>query len=364
MRAHSPPPSVLLGLAAALVFATAASAQAASPSALDVQFLTDEAEAVLAILAKNRAHQPVEEADWQRLFSSEGYVRLKKREASLQRDFTDEDFRSFVLSEDLAARGTALAETLAAWKQAEVSGAAQRALAYLPAGARIRAKIYPVIKPRTNSFVFEAKTDPAIFLYLNPEMTAAQFENTLAHELHHIGYTASCLPAMTDALAGLSPQARAAAEWLGPFGEGVAMLAAAGGPDIHPHATSSAEDRARWDRDLASFNEDLKKVEQFFFDILENRLGTEEEIQKVGFSFFGVQGPWYTVGWRMAVIIETAYGRDRLVACLCDPRQLLATYNRAATEHNASSSEPLALWSPALLEALGADGEPAGKKSP
>ena len=358
MRAHSPTRPVLLGLAAALVLATAASAQAPSPSALEVPLITDEAEAVLAILGKKQVGQPISAADWERLFASEGYVRLKKREASLQRDFTDEDFRSFVLSEGLATRGTALAETLAAWKQAEVSGAAQRALAYLPAGARIRAKIYPVIKPRTNSFVFEVKTDPAIFLYLNPEMSAAQFENTLAHELHHIGYTASCLPAMTSsALAGLSPPARTVAEWLGAFGEGLAMLAAAGGPDVHPHATSGAEDRARWDHDLANFNEDLKKVEQFFFDILENRLRNEEEIHEVGFSFFGVQGPWYTVGWKMAVTIENAYGRARLLDCLCDPRQLIETYNQAAVEKNRSSGESLTLWSPTLIAALN-EGQP------
>src|SRR5205823_9956353 len=85
--------------------------------------------------------------------------------------------------------------------------------------------------------------------------------------------------------------------WIGAFGEGFAMLAAAGGPDIHPHEYSKPEDRARWDRDIAKFNDDLKKVQQFFLDILSNKL-SEEERTKTGFSFFGVQGPWYTVGWK------------------------------------------------------------------
>lgn len=358
MRAHSPTRPVLLGLAATLLLATAASAQAPSASAVEVQLITDEAEAVLTILAKKKAQQPILEADWQRLFASEGYVRLKKREASLQRDFTDEDFRSFVLSEGLATRGTALAETLAAWKQAEVSGAAQRALAYLPRGARIRAKVYPVIKPQTNSFVFEVSTDPAIFLYLNPQMNEAQFENTVAHELHHVGYAASCAAQMESEQARVSSKAAGEVlRWIGAFGEGVAMLAAAGGPDVHPHAMSPPEDRTRWDRDMGHFNEDLKKVEQFFLDILENRLSSEEEIRKAGFSFFGVQGPWYTVGWKMAVTIEKGCGRVKLLDCLCDPRQLIETYNQAAADKNRSRGEPLALWSPALIAALN-EGQP------
>ena len=57
-----------------------------------------------------------------------------------------------------------------------------------PTEAYIHAKVFPVIKPITNSFVFETTTDPAIFLYLDPEESAAKFENTVAHELHHIGY--------------------------------------------------------------------------------------------------------------------------------------------------------------------------------
>lgn len=62
------------------------------------------------------------------------------------------------------------------------------ARAHLPPEARIRATVHVVIKPRTNSFVFEVRTNPAIFLYLDPARTGPQFENTVAHELHHIGF--------------------------------------------------------------------------------------------------------------------------------------------------------------------------------
>src|SRR5581483_5970004 len=97
--------------------------------------VTDEAEAVLAILTKKNANQTITEADWQRLFLSEGYVRLKNREASMKRAFE-------------------------AWRRADISRSAQLALAYLPGDAHITAKIYPVIKPRENSFVFEVRSDP------------------------------------------------------------------------------------------------------------------------------------------------------------------------------------------------------------
>lgn len=344
---------------AAAVVAVLFSAQSVTPIApsagqgtiagVNVRTVTDQAEAVFAILAKRRAGQPVTEADWQRLFLSEGYTRLKKRESAMSRPFTDSEFKAFVLSNELAARAPLLEETLGKWKQTSLTQAAARALAYLPQGASIRAKIYPVIKPRDNSFVFEVETDPAIFLYLDPAMTAAKFENTLAHELHHIGYGGSCPSARTrEQTAKLPRRTQSVLEWMGAFGEGFAMLAAAGSADVHPHEASDAADRNRWDADLQNFNADLKKVEKFFLDLSAGRLSKQEQ-QQAGYSFFGVQGPWYTVGWKMAVVIERAYGRARLIESFCDKRNLLLTYNRAAADYNKTAREPLALWSPALL---------------
>lgn len=167
----------------------------------------------------------------------------------------------------------------------------------------------------------------------------------MAHELHHIGYAS--IDARVEAkLKDLPPDAHAAVEWAGAFGEGFAMLAAAGGPDVHPHAVNKPEDRARWDHDMANFNQDLKAVEKFLLDVAHGRLKTEEERSKVGQSFFGVQEPWYTVGWKMSVLIE----------CMTDPRELLVTYNQAAAEHNRTHPDDhLALWSPELLQAIGAE---------
>jgi Putative zinc dependent peptidase (DUF5700) len=321
-------------------------------SAVNVRLVTDEAEAVLAILAQRKANQPITEADWQRVFQSEGYIRLKKRETSMKRSFEDADFKTFVLSDQVAEREQALEETLERWKHADISGAARLALAYLPRQARISAKIYPVIKPRTNSFVFEVKTDPAIFLYLDPAVSKEKFENTLAHELHHIGYGSGCPSKKTaDEISKLPRNIQTVITMIGAFGEGFAMLAAAGGPDTHPHAVSSQEDRARWDRDIANFGDDLKKVEKFFLDVLANRL-TEDEMQQIRSAFFGVQGPWYTVGWKMSVTIEKTYGRRKLIECICDQRKLLPTYNKAAAKYNRRAREPLALWSESLIKGI------------
>ena len=68
-------------------------------------------------------------------------------------------------------------------------------------------------------------------------------------------------------------------------------------------------------------------------------------------EFFGVQGPWYTVGWKMAVLIEGTYGRERLIECMCDMRLLLSTYNEAAGAANRRSSTPVAMWSEGVARA-------------
>jgi hypothetical protein len=311
-----------------------------------------EVEAVLTIVARRHAGERIGEPDWQRLFDSQPYRRLKRREADVQRSFTDETFQQFVLSDHLQARAPDLRRTLDEWRSRDLQASARRVLRYLPPDARIHATVYPVIKPHTNSFVYDVRGDPAIFLFLDPEQSSAKFENTVAHELHHIGF-ASMAPQSDSIDTHLSGSVRVAVEWMSAFGEGFAMLAAAGGPDTHPHAVSPAEERARWDREMANFNQHLRELERFFVDVIEGRLGTQEEIRQGGLSFFGIQGPWYTVGYRMAVMVERRYGRETLIACMVDPPQLLARYNTAAAELNSKRRERLALWSPILLQQVG-----------
>lgn len=327
----------------------------ASDGAIQLSYDASEAEAVLGILDARASGKAPSEADWQKLFATEPYLRLEKREAAMHCPFTRDEFKAFVLSADLAGKAKSLRLALESWKGADLKAAARRILPYLPARARIRTKVFPMIKPRTNSFVFDMETDAAIFLYLDPARPAPMIENTVAHEMHHIGF-ASLGEANEASLKDLTPPARAAAEWVGAFGEGFAMLAAAGGMDVHPHAVSPAADRARWDRDMANFNADLKSLEVFFLEVIHQKRKTKEEISEKGYTFLGIQGPWYTVGYRMAVSIERQFGRAVLVECMGDPRKLMSTYNRAALELNKKGGEPLALWSQELVEALeGAD---------
>lgn len=327
-------------------------AQGLAPDgAIQLSFDASEAEAVLGILDARASGKALTEADWQKLFSTEPYLRLEKREASMHRPFTRDEFRAFVLSPGLAEKATSLRATLESWKGADLKAAARRILPYLPARARIRTKVFPMIKPKPNSFVFDMETDAAIFLYLDPALPASKIENTVAHEMHHIGF-ASLGEANDALLKDLAPPAKAAAEWVGAFGEGFAMLAAAGGVDVHPHSVSPAADRARWDRDMANFNADLKSVEAFLLEVVHQKRKTKEEISEKAFTFFGIQGPWYTVGYQMAVCIERQFGRAVLVECMGDPRKLLPTYNRAALEQNKKGDKPLALWSQELVDAL------------
>jgi hypothetical protein len=323
----------------------------ATPSPVQLKLNTGEAEAVLLILDQSFAGTPISDSDWQNLFATEPYVRLKKREAAMHRDFTDDDFKRFVLSPELMANRSALRHTLDAWKQADLVASARRVLTYLPQQAVIKAKVFPVIKPKINSFVFETTTDPAIFLYLDPQESAAKFENTVAHELHHIGYAS--VESLAEATQKDVPaNAKPAVEWMGAFGEGFAMLAAAGGPDVDPHAASSPEEHARWQHDMANFNRDLGAVQQFFLDVIDQKLVGKEKIDEKAYSFFGVQGPWYTVGYKMAVIVEKRFGRKTLIDCMLDPRQLLSRYNQAAKEINERAQEKLALWSPELMQKI------------
>jgi hypothetical protein len=316
---------------------------------VDVRLVDDEAVAALAILEKELARLPVADAEWNRLYSAEGYVRLKQRESYMKRDFTDADFRAFIASDTLIRRTPELRKALSGIQTVDVSDAAAQALSYLPANARIVAHLYPEIKPRTNSFVFSLDTIPGIFLYVDPKRTPAVFQNTLTHELHHIGLNSAC---EKDRDTTLKEPLRTLVVRMGGFGEGLAMLAAAGSPDRNAHYESDSATRSRWNRDVANHEANLRLLESFFLDVIDGRITTPDSVNSLAGSFYGEQGPWYTVGWKMAAVIEKVFGRERLISVMCDPRALLRLYNEAVPTWNARYGEKLPLWSERLIKGL------------
>jgi len=297
-----------------------------------VRMVPDEANAVLHLLDKRARGETITEADWGQVFASEGYVRLKAREESMRRKFENDTFREFVMSDALLARREELASTLKSWLSADVTHARDLALAYLPKGSRLRAKVYPVIKPATNSFVFDLEGDPAIFMYIEP-LPREVFEATIAHEMHHVGYVANCPPSSE--------------QWISAFGEGIATLAAAGGPNGIPQ--KRPEVAAEWARQMPQYNENFQKVAEFLSAVAKGEL-TGDAARERGFGFFGMVGPWYTVGWKMAVVIETILGREALIAATCGGRDLLRAYNRAALQWREKTGEKLPLWPDVLTE--------------
>jgi hypothetical protein len=328
-----------------MIAALVAAGLLVSASDTQLRLVTDEPEAVLSLMETLEKGNIPSEAQWERAFASEGYRRLEERETSMRRSFTREEFKAFLTSDRMRGRRRELAATLAAWSKADLGAAEARARAYLPAGTKLAATVYPVIKPRDNSFVFDLKNRPAIFLYLNPKTSGAKFENTVAHELHHVGYASACIRADDERL---SPEIQAMQRWYGALGEGLAMLAAAGSADVHPHLASPAEDRERWDRDVANYPSNFQTLVSFFTDVKEGRLQGDKIAEKAA-QFYGIQGPWYSVGWKMASLIEKTQGRAALVNAICEPRKLLAAYNRAV---GLSGDKSLPLWPQSLIEAL------------
>lgn len=335
-------------ICSALLAASLAAAPAPN-DAVQVEFDHGEAEAALLIFEKLARGKPATEADWQALFSTAGYRRLKDREAAMGRAFTDADFKAFMQTTRTRKQAVDLRRTLRDWESQPVNIPARLARAYLPADATLKATVFPMIKPKPNEFVFGIPDDPAIFLYLSPDVSGAKARNTLAHELHHIGFGSVC---PRPAKASSNPGATKLREWISAYGEGLAMLAAAGGPDIHPHAVSSAKERAEWDANIARVDILLVEQNEYFLQVLDDKAGDATAIDSKMMGYFGVQGPWYTVGWLMASTIEKQLGRPAAIEAFCAPDRLLAIYNKAATLHNRNSARPLPLWDSRLVDAL------------
>jgi hypothetical protein len=301
----------------------------------------DEAKSVLAILDKRAAHERVRETDWKQLLATEAYIRLQKRERSMKRNFDDDAFRTFVMSDELLAKRKELHRVMNDWLHADLDRAAKRALAYLPAGAKITATVYPVIKPAKNNFVFEGNS---IFMNVENE-PRERFETIIAHELHHIGFDSAC-PEKSE---NRPPNLQTLRDWLSAFGEGYATLAAGG--DRDPERAMKPDVREAFAEGQRDLDKNFREVEKFYLDVLDGRL-TGDAARDRGFEFFGLVGPWYTVGWKMCMIIEKTLGRDALISAFCDLPTLLGTYNKAAEIWQQRTGEALPRWDARLVNAF------------
>lgn len=333
---------ILAVLVAAMTLSTTSGAQRTS-----LRLQSDEALAALEIVDLIAPRREPAASDWSTLFASDGYQRLKRREAAMGRAFSDSSFADFLRADSTVAKRGALRQTLGAWQRMNTQSAATQALAWLPRGAHITATIYLLIKPRTNSFVFDADTDPAIMMYLDPAKSASEYANHVMHELHHIGYASVCG-------AGSANNTTASAQvrmWLGAFGEGFAMLAAAGSFSAHPHAASSVEDKRRWDAHVANFDANLHAIEDFARRALDGAIPLDS-IAAHAQQFYGVQGPWYTVGYTMATVIGEESGKGALLAAMCNPLDVMRAFNVAANTRARRTGARLATWDAVLLERL------------
>lgn len=320
---------------------------------VQINLVTDEVEAALAILETASAGHTPSEKQWQALWQSAGYRRLLERETAMgrQEGFSDK-LAAWLQAPANTGRAAEFRKLVEFWRGFDAATAGERAHAYLPQGFVLRATLYPVIKHTQNTFVFDVQNDPAIFMTINPEDSVESIAATMTHELHHIGL-GQC-PALAD-YDKLNPRQQRAVDWLSVFGEGLAVLATAGGPMRHPHFYSTPEEYLVWERDVANFKRDIPRVEAFFKSILDGSLPEERQRAEL-FTFIATedipQGAAYTAGWKMAALVERRFGHAALVSVMCDPRELLKLYNRAASETVASSAENLPLWSEDFIASL------------
>lgn len=332
------------------------SAQPAGVRSVHVSVVTDQADAVMRILEARAGGESVPEEAWQAILTSEGYRRVMEREAAIDsqlginRGYTDDAFRQWIESDSALTGLAGRASVLAIWHRVDGEAAGRRALAYLPDSAVLRATVFPIIRKQSNSFVWDLSGDPAIFMYVEPGATQADIEGILAHELHHVGLAGSCSRTSDE-----DRETRQLVDrWLTAFGEGLAVLAAAGSPDSPTHAPSDQEGQAAWELGMQRLEPDMRRLESFFLDIASGNV-QGQEMQRRGMAFVNApdapQGAFYTVGWYMAATVERLLGRDALLDVVCDPVGLILLYNRAAAE--AGSGEPwVPLWSEAFIGLL------------
>ena len=146
-----------------------------------IRWIDDEANSVIrAIRSKDSSDGVMEQ-----IFKTEGYRRLNDRETGMGRPLAKKDFINCIT--DSKSTADDYSKTLDEWAKLDFNALGNRSAAYLPKNAKLEASVYPLIKPYSNSFVWDVEKNPAIMLYLDPKKSAAEVAMTVTHELHHIG---------------------------------------------------------------------------------------------------------------------------------------------------------------------------------
>ena len=66
----------------------------------------------------------------------------------------------------------------------------------------------------------------------------------------------------------------------------------------------------------------------------------------------GGQGSFYTVGYKLAVVIKDSVGKQSLIKSMSDFTQLYFLYNKTVVRYNQKYNEKLPKWNNEILKAL------------
>jgi hypothetical protein len=66
----------------------------------------------------------------------------------------------------------------------------------------------------------------------------------------------------------------------------------------------------------------------------------------------GGQGPWYTVGYKLAVVIEKMTDKKVLTDCMKDFTKLYLNYNKLVVQYNQKHKENLPQFSDEIIGGL------------
>jgi len=312
-----------------------------------IEIIYDEVEDCLDLLNKT-LESTARLSDWNRLFQTRGFKLLKKRELEMENSFSDSEFQAYLQSQANKSFVHSYMNSLQHFKDIDLLDIQKKVMKYLPKKAFFNTTIIPVIKPKKNSFVHRIEGESYLFTSLEPDCLKAKLENKLIHELHHIGLDSVYDPKKYQTL---DKNTQKMIEWTNAFGEGFAMLAAVGGPQYHPVPFDETAKEV-WDENIKNFEVDFNQIQRFLFSILEGQFEDDKALKAKGMELMmnnGGQGSWYTVGWKLSVIIEAVLGRKALIDCMEDLRNVYLNYNKAVEIYNNKHGLKLPFWDEKII---------------